>query len=308
VGAPFGSLPKRVTVVEVGPRDGLQNEHTSIPTPVKVAFVNALSEAGLPVIEVTSFVRPEFIPQLADADAVMRAIIHKPGVRYPVLVPNERGFDRAISAGAHEIALFTAASESFAKANINATIAQSLERFKPVVKRARKMDIRVRAYVSTCFGCPYEGHVPPQAVLRVTGQLIDLGVDEISIGDTIGVATPMQVAELCALLLQRVDLGRLALHFHDTRGTALANVVAGIASGIAIFDSSAGGLGGCPYAPGAAGNLATEDLIYMLDGMKIETGVNLDAVVRASQLIAAQLDHPLTSKYFQAATCASASR
>jgi hydroxymethylglutaryl-CoA lyase len=308
VSAPLGSLPKRVTVVEVGPRDGLQNEHLSIPTSVKVAFVNALSEAGLPVIEVTSFVRSDSIPQLADAEAVMHAIIRKPGVRYSVLVPNERGFERALNAGALEIALFTAASESFAKANINATIAQSLERFKPVVKRAREMGIRVRAYVSTCFGCPYEGRVPPQAVLRVTEQLIALGVDEISIGDTIGVATPLQVAELCALLLQKVDSRRLALHFHDTRGTALANVVAGLQSGIAIFDSSAGGLGGCPYAPGAAGNLATEDLIYMLDGMNIESGVNLDGVVRASQLIAAQLDHPLTSKYFQAATSASALR
>jgi hydroxymethylglutaryl-CoA lyase len=213
-----------------------------------------------------------------------------------------------MAAGVHEIALFTAASESFAKANINATIAESLGRFAPVVRLARQRDIRVRAYVSTSFGCPYEGAVAPRAVLRVVEQLLDLGVDEVSIGDTIGVATPGQVAHLCFVLLQRVDAGRLALHFHDTRGTALANVVSGLQSGIAIFDSSAGGLGGCPYAPGAAGNLATEDLIYMLNGMGITTGVNLDGVVRASQLIAAQLDHPLTSKYFQAATAASVSR
>ena len=300
--AAFSSLPKRVTVVEVGPRDGLQNEAVSIPTAVKVAFVNALSDAGLPAIEVTSFVRPESIPQLADAEDVMQSIDRKPGVRYPVLVPNERGFDRAVSAGANEIALFTAASESFAQHNINATIAQSIERFTPVVERAKKMDMRVRGYVSTAFGCPYEGQVEPQAVLDVVHKLLELGVDEISVGDTIGVATPTQVAQVCALLLRTVGAGRLALHFHDTRGTALANVVAGLLSGIAIFDSSAGGLGGCPYAPGAAGNLATEDLIYMLDGMGIQTGVDLDRVVQASLLIAAHLDHPLTSKYFQAAT------
>lgn len=298
----FASLPKRVTVVEVGPRDGLQNERASVPTAVKVAFVDALSDAGLSVIEVTSFVRPDSIPQLADAEDVMRSIDRKPGVRYPVLVPNERGFERAMSAGAHEIAVFTAASESFAKHNINATIAESIQRFAPVVKRAKTKDVRVRGYVSTCFGCPYEGHVKPQAVVDVTQQLLTLGVDEISIGDTIGVATPTQVAQLCALLLRTVDAGRLALHFHDTRGTALANVIAGLQSGIAIFDSSAGGLGGCPYAPGAAGNLATEDLIYMLDGMGIETAVELDRVVQASLLIAAHLDHALTSKYFQAAT------
>ncbi len=300
--AAFSSLPKRVSVVEVGPRDGLQNEGTSIPTAVKVAFVNALSDAGLPTIEVTSFVRPDSIPQLTDAEDVMQSIDRKPGVRYPVLVPNERGFDRAVSAGANEIALFTAASESFAQHNINATIAQSIERFTPVVERAKKMDMRVRGYVSTAFGCPYEGQVEPQAVLDVVHKLLELGVDEISVGDTIGVATPTQVAQVCALLLRTVGAGRLALHFHDTRGTALANVVAGLLSGIAIFDSSAGGLGGCPYAPGAAGNLATEDLIYMLDGMGIQTGVDLDRVVQASLLIAAHLDHPLTSKYFQAAT------
>ncbi|HXN08380.1 MAG TPA: hydroxymethylglutaryl-CoA lyase [Candidatus Acidoferrales bacterium] len=299
--AVFRSLPKRVTVVEVGPRDGLQNERTLIPTDVKVRFVDALSDAGLPVIEVTSFVNPKAIPQLADAEDVLRAIARKPGVRYPVLVPNERGFERALIAGAHEIAVFTAASETFNKHNINATIAESIERFKPVVEGAKKHQMRVRGYVSTCFGCPYEGAVKPAAVLEVVAKLLALGIDEISISDTIGVATPRQVAELCALLLQKIDAGRLALHLHDTRGTALANVVAGLQSGVAIFDSSAGGLGGCPYAPGAAGNLATEDLIYMLDGMGIETGVSLDKVVRASALLATQLDHPMTSKYYQAA-------
>lgn len=304
----FASLPNRVTIVEVGPRDGLQNEHASIPTAVKVAFINALSDAGLPVIEATSFVRADAIPQLADAEDVMRAIERKPGVRYPVLVPNLRGFERAASAGAHEVALFTAASESFAKANINATIAESLERFKPVVEAAKARQMRVRAYVSTCFGCPYEGAVRPQAVLDVVERLLALGVDEISLGDTIGVATPGDVVALCALVLERVDAGRLALHFHDTRGTALANVIAGLQSGIAIFDASAGGLGGCPYAPGAAGNVATEDLIYMLDGMGIRTGVDLGRVVQATRLIAAHLDHAPTSKYYQAVTSSSASR
>jgi hydroxymethylglutaryl-CoA lyase len=306
--APLLSLPKRVTVVEVGPRDGLQNERRNVPTAVKVAFVDALSAAGLPVIEATSFVRPDSIPQLADADEVMRRIQRRPGVRYPVLVPNERGFDRAAAAGAHEIALFTAASESFCKANINATIAESIERFVPVAARAHALGMRVRAYVSTCFGCPFEGAVDPHAVERVVGKLLDIGADEISVGDTIGVATPRQVVEVCSLLLPSAGAGRLALHFHDTRGTALANVIAGMECGVAIFDASAGGLGGCPYAPGAAGNLATEDVIYMLDGMGIETGVQLAGVVAASQLIAAELDHALTSKYYQAAMSARASR
>lgn len=298
----FASLPKRVTVVEVAPRDGLQNEHALIPTEVKVRFIDALSDAGLPVVEATSFVSPKAIPQLADADDVLRAITRKPGVRYPVLVPNERGFERAEAAGAHEIAVFTAASATFNKHNINASIAESIKRFEPVVARAKSSQMRVRGYVSTCFGCPYEGRIAPEAVIDVVDRLIALGVDEISIGDTIGVATPNEVADLSQRLIQRVEAGRLALHLHDTRGTALANVVAGLQAGVAIFDSSAGGLGGCPYAPGASGNVATEDLIYMLDGMGIETGVSLEKVVSASRLLAPHLDHPLPSKYYQAAT------
>ena len=300
----FSSLPKRVTVVEVGPRDGLQNEHASVPTAVKVAFIDALSQAGLAVIEATSMVSPSAIPQLADGQEVLRGIHRRTGVRYPVLVPNLRGFERALEAGAQEIAVFTAASESFNRHNINATIAESIDRFRPVVEGARKHQLRVRGYISTAFGCPYEGPVRPSAVVAVMENLVGLGVDEVSIGDTIGVATPGQVADLCEVLLRSIDAGRLALHFHDTRGTALANVVAGLQSGIAIFDASAGGLGGCPYAPGASGNLATEDLIYMLDGMSIETGVSLDGVVRASSLIASVLDHPLPSKYYQAAIAA----
>jgi hydroxymethylglutaryl-CoA lyase len=298
----FASLPKRVTIVEVGPRDGLQNERALIPTPQKVRFINALSDAGLPVIEATSFVSPKAIPQLSDADEVVRSIARRTGVRYPVLVPNERGLERALAAGADEIAVFTAASETFNRHNINASIAESLARFAPVVSRAKREAVRVRAYISTSFGCPYEGPIRPEAVASVADRLLQLGVDELSIGDTIGVATPNQVVELCEQLLKRIDIGRLALHLHDTRGTALANVVAGLQVGIAIFDSSAGGLGGCPYAPGAAGNLATEDLVYMLDGMGIETGVSLEKVVAASSLLAPQLDHPLTSKYYQAAT------
>lgn len=295
-------LPTRVTLVEVGPRDGLQNEASVVPTPMKIAYIDALSAAGLPIVEATSFVDPRWIPQLADADEVMRGIDRRPGVRYPVLVPNAKGMERALAAGARDVAVFTAASETFNKRNINASVAESLERFKPVVTLARGHDIRVRGYVSTAFGCPYEGKIAPTAVLDVSRRLIDLGVDEVSIGDTIGVATPTQVVDVCGLLRQHIDVGRLAMHFHDTRGTALANVMAALELGIAIFDSSSGGFGGCPYAPGAAGNLATEDLLYMLDGMGIETGVSLDGVVAATTLIAATLGHAPTSKYYQAAT------
>ncbi len=296
----FASLPKRVTIVEVAPRDGLQNEAAVISTQAKVRFIDALSDAGFPVVEVTSFVSARSIPQLADAQDVLRAIARKAGVRYPVLVPNMKGFERAREAGATDIAIFTAASETFNRRNINAGILESIERYQPVVRCAKEEHIGVRGYISTSFGCPYEGEIAPTAVLDVAQHLIDMGVDEISIGDTIGVATPNDVIELCEVLLRRIAAGRLALHLHDTRGTALANVLAGMQAGIAIFDSSAGGLGGCPYAPGAAGNLASEDLLYMLEGMGIETGVSLPAVVAASASLAGQLNHPLTSKYFQA--------
>lgn len=298
----FRSLPTRVTLVEVGPRDGLQNEARVVPTATKIAYINALSAAGLPVIEATSFVDPRWIPQLADADEVMRGIERLVGVRYPVLVPNARGMVRALAARAREVAVFTAASETFNKHNINATIGESIERFVPVVALARERNVRVRGYVSTAFGCPYEGAIAPKAVLDVSRRLVDIGIDEVSIGDTIGIATPNQVVEVCELLKQHIDVGRLAMHFHDTRGTALANVVAALELGIAIFDASSGGLGGCPYAPGAAGNLATEDLLYLLHGLGIETGVSLEGVVAATRLIAGSLDHAPTSKYYQAAT------
>ena len=303
---PFDAAPKRVTIVEVGPRDGLQNEKTEIPTDVKVRFIDALSDSGLPVIETTSFVSPASIPQLADAEAVMCGIKRKPGVRYPVLVPNERGLERALAAGANEIAVFTAASEEFNRRNINASVDESIRRFVPVLERAKRELMRVRGYISMSFGSPFDETISPDRVVEVAAQLDDLGVDEISIGDTIGVATPIQVADLISKLVKRIEVGRLAMHFHDTRGTALANVVSALECGIAIFDSSAAGLGGCPYAPGASGNLATEDLLYMLDGMGIETGASLEKVYAASSLIAQALDHPPTSKYYVARAAASA--
>ncbi|HEY6147100.1 MAG TPA: hydroxymethylglutaryl-CoA lyase, partial [Thermoanaerobaculia bacterium] len=247
-------LPDRVTVYEVGPRDGLQNESESLPVPTKIEFVDRLTEAGLPAIEVGSFVSPKSIPQLADTDEVYRRIHRKSGVRYPALVPNVRGLERAMACGVLEIAVFTAASETFNRRNINAGVDESIERFRPVVARAGEERIRVRGYVSTAFGCPFEGPVSPEAVREVVHKLLDLPVDEISLGDTIGVATPSDVYDVVETLYESgVTRGVLALHFHDTRGTALANVYAGLECGITTFDSSAGGLGGCPYAPGAAG-------------------------------------------------------
>jgi hydroxymethylglutaryl-CoA lyase len=297
----LGALPSQVTVVEVGPRDGLQNEHGIVPTEAKIAYIDLLSAAGLPVIEATSFVSPRAIPQLADAAEVMRGIQRRPGVRYTALVPNLRGMEAALASGLREVAVFTGASETFVQHNINCSIAESIERFTPVVERAREAGVRVRGYISTVFGCPYEGKVAPAAVVRVAAQLLALGVDELSLGDTIGVATPNQVVEMVGLVGASVPLDRLALHFHDTRGTALANVLAGLEAGVTIFDSSAGGLGGCPYAPGASGNLSTEDLLYMLHGMGIRTGVDLDAVVAASRYLAGVLGRIPTSRYYQAA-------
>src|SRR5579875_576011 len=303
----LSSLPRAVRVVEVGPRDGLQNEKVQIPTEQKIQFINLLSEAGLPVIEATSFVSPRAIPQLADATAVMAGITRRPAVVYPVLVPNMKGMERALAAGVRAIAVFTAASESFTQHNINTTIAQSLENFRPVIALAKQEGIATRGYISTVFGCPYEGRVDPQAVRRVAHALLEMGVDELSLGDTIGVATPNQVIEILGLLMEQDQIAaeKLAVHFHDTRGTALANVLMALQMGIFIIDSSAGGLGGCPYAPGAAGNLATEDLLYMLHGMGIQTGVDLEKVVAATSFIAPYLGHVPTSKYYQAAlaTC-----
>jgi isopropylmalate/homocitrate/citramalate synthase len=300
----FESLPRRVRVVEVGPRDGLQNEKAQIPTAEKIRFIDLLSAAGFGTVEATSFVSPKAIPQLADASEVMAGITRRAGVSYPVLVPNQKGMERALAAGVRSVAVFTAASETFTRHNINATIAESIENFRLVVEMARSAGVPVRGYISTVFGCPYEGAVPPAKVLEVTERLLELGVDELSLGDTIGVATPNQVVEVVTLLTRQMPLGKLALHFHDTRGTALANVLTGLQLGVTTFDSSAGGLGGCPYAPGAAGNLATEDLLYMLHGLGIETGIDLEKVVEATSFIAAFLGHAPTSKYWQAATAA----
>jgi len=294
------SVPRRVTVVEVGPRDGLQNEAAPVTVDDRVAFCNRLLDAGLKVVEVGAFVSPRWVPQMAGSDEVVRRVGRRPGAKTPVLVPNRRGFEQAREAGVKEIAVFTAASETFNQKNINATIDESFQRFAEFVPDAVKEGFWVRGYVSTCFGCPYEGKVKPQSVVEVARRLLEIGCHEISIGDTIGVGVPSQVTDVMGRLKEAAPAGALAVHFHDTRGTALANVLAALETGIATVDSSAGGLGGCPYAPGASGNLATEDLLYMLHGMSIETGVDLPAVAAASRAIAPRLGHPLPSRYLQA--------
>ena len=281
--------PARVTVVEVGPRDGLQNEAAIVPIAAKVRFIEMLAAAGLPVVEATSFVHPAAVPQLADADQVLPAIARRPGVRYPVLVPNVRGMERAIAAGADAVAVFTAASEAFAQANIRMTIAESLEAFSPVLAAARAAGMWTRGYVSTAFGCPYQGEVDPAAVADVAVALDELGCDQISVGDTIGVAEPDDVGRVLSPLLERVPAERLALHLHDTRGRAIDNAGAGLNLGITTFDASASGLGGCPFAPGAPGNLATETLVSWLHGLGIETGVDEPALLEASAYIRSQL-------------------
>jgi isopropylmalate/homocitrate/citramalate synthase len=278
-----------VTVVEVGPRDGLQNEPVTLPADVKVRFIEMLADAGLPVVEATSFVHPAAVPQLADADEVLPRIRRRPGVRYPVLVPNMRGLERAVAAGADAVAVFTAASEAFASANINMTIAQSLEAFAPVLAAARERGMWTRGYVSTAFGCPYQGAVEPSAVVEVAVALAGLGCDQVSVGDTIGVAQPDDVERVVSPLLERMAAERLALHLHDTRGRAIENAEAGLRLGVTTFDSSTAGLGGCPFAPGAPGNLATETLVAWLHGQSIETGVDESALADAAAYIRAQL-------------------
>lgn len=311
------TIPRSVRIVEVGPRDGLQNEEATVSTDVKVEFIDLLGRSGLRDIEVTSFVSPRAIPRLADAAEVLTRIELRPGVRYPVLIPNLKGLQRwleiaqSLPASNLAISLFTAASETFNQKNINSGVEESLENFALVMRRLEEASLSnnggegsqrpfVRAYISTAFVCPYEGEIDPDKVEWVASELLGLGVDELSIGDTIGAATPAQVVTLTERLLPTVGRERLAMHFHDTRGTALANVLAALQMGVATFDSSAGGLGGCPYAPGAAGNLATEDLVYMLDGMGIETGVKLADVACASRFISDAIDHPLPSKEFRA--------
>ncbi|MDQ2680549.1 MAG: hydroxymethylglutaryl-CoA lyase [Candidatus Eremiobacteraeota bacterium] len=294
------SVPTFVKVCEMGARDGLQNESVIVSAADKIAYIDLLSESGLPMIEATSFVSPKAIPQLADSTEVFTGIVKRPGVRYPVLVPNMRGLERAKAAGVDSIAVFTAASEVFTKRNINMTIAESIDTFRNVVTAAKADGMWVRGYVSTAFGSPFGDTVSPERVVEVSVSLMELGCDELSVGDTIGVGVPSQVDELVPLLRKSISLEKIAMHFHDTRGTALANVHAALQHGIAIFDSSAGGLGGCPYAPGATGNLGTEDLLYMLHGMNIETGVDLGKVRTASRYIAGIVKHDLTSKAYQA--------
>ncbi len=298
--------PVPLAVVEVGPRDGLQNEAARLSTADKIAFIDRLSRAGLPVIEVTAFVSPKWVPQMADATEVLAGITRRPGTRYTALVPNQRGLERAVEAGVTEVAVFAAASETFSHRNINKSIDASLDVYQAVIRDATAAGLRVRGYLSTAFGCPFEGDVSVTRVVDLTMRLLDMGVFEIAVSDTIGVAHPGQVRRVLTALIARLAPEKIALHFHDTRGTALANVLAAIDFGIRTFDSSAGGLGGCPYAPGAAGNLATEDLLYLVDGLGFDTGVDIDAVFNASTALEPALGHPLPSRYVQARRATSA--
>ncbi len=292
--------PARVTLVEVGPRDGLQNEPAPVPTEIKIGLIERLAESGLSVIEATSFVSPKRVPQLADAAQVMAGIARRPGVRYPVLVPNMKGLEAALAAGAREIAVFGAASETFSQRNINCGIDESLARFAPVCAAAKERGMRLRGYVSCVLGCPYEGAVAPEAVARVARALADLGCEEISLGDTVGVGTPARARAMVEAVAAAVPVERLAVHFHDTYGQALANIFAVLPLGIAVIDSAVAGLGGCPYAPGATGNVATEDVLYMLNGLGIETGVDLDLLARAGWFICDALGRAPASRVSRA--------
>jgi len=294
------TVPKKVRIVEVGPRDGLQNEAAVVPATVKIELIERLTAAGLPAIEATAFVSPKWVPQMADNAQVMAGIRKKPGVAYPVLVPNMQGFEAALAAGAKEIAVFGAASEAFSRKNINCSIAESLARFEPVARAARQHGLALRGYISCVAGCPYQGAVAPQAVAAVAAELERMGCYEISLGDTIGVGTPGKIQAMIAEVAKTVPLAKLAAHFHDTYGQALANLYAALELGIASVDSSVAGLGGCPYAKGASGNVATEDVVYMLDGLGIETGVDLDKVYEAGRFICRQLDREPSSKVAQA--------
>lgn len=289
-------MTERIKIVEVGPRDGLQNEKSLVPTNTKLQLIHRLAEAGLPVVEATSFVSPKWIPQLADAGELMPMIERQNGVEYPVLVPNEKGLQRALAAGAREFAVFTAASDAFNRKNINCDIDESLQRIAPVVQQARSEGLPVRGYVSTVLGCPYQGEVAVADVVRVSEALVALGCEEISLGDTIGVGTPVKARAMLMACAEAVGMERLAVHFHDTRGTALANVFACIEAGVRIVDASVSGLGGCPYARGASGNLATEDLVYLLHGMGMETGVDLEALTDTARWISNELGREPGSK------------
>ncbi len=289
-------LPKRVRIVEVGPRDGLQNEPEIVPAEIKIGLIDRLGEAGLPAIEATSFVSPKWVPRMADAPQVMAGIARKPGVSYPVLVPNMKGLEGAMAAGATEIAIFAAATEAFSQKNTNCSIDESFERFEPVVKAALDADLKVRGYVSVVLACPYEGEVDALAVVPVARRLYEMGCYEVSLGDTTGAGTPVKTQRLIEALARHVPVNKLAGHFHDTFGQALANILASMEMGVAVFDSSVSGLGGCPYSPGATGNVATEDVVYMLDGMGIETGVKMQQLLVASEYICDFLKRPTASR------------
>jgi hydroxymethylglutaryl-CoA lyase len=295
----MGKWPTRVTIKEVGPRDGLQNEKTQIATEDKIAWINQLSKTGLTYIEITSFVHPKWIPQLADALEVAAGIERVPGVTYAALVPNQKGLEKALAAQIDEVCVFMSASETHNRKNINKSIEETFPVLEEVVKTAKQEGKTVRGYVSTVFGCPYEGNVPVEQVIRVSERLFAMGIDELSLGDTIGVATPKQVQEVLEAVLQRFPKEKLAMHFHDTRGTALANILVSLEMGITTFDSSLGGLGGCPYAPGASGNVATDDLIYMLHGMDIATGIDVEQLTEAALFIRDKIGRPLSSRYLQ---------
>ena len=297
----FDELPPEVMVYEVAPRDGLQNEARLIPTVDKVALINALSQTGLRAIEITSFVNPKWIPQLADAAEVARRIERRPGITYSALVPNRQGLDAALGVGMTEVAVFLSASETHNKKNVNKTIAGTLEAFRETVPPALAAGLKVRAYVSTVYGCPYEGPVDPARALELCQALRALGCYQISLGDTIGVANPRQVRDVLSRVLAETPPEAVAVHFHDTRGTALANILVAVEMGITTVDSALGGLGGCPYAPGASGNVATEDVVYMLEGMGIRTGVDLDRLIDCSRLASSLVGHDVPSKYYQAA-------
>ena len=291
--------PSHVRIVEVGPRDGLQNEKAIVPLDAKVKFIEMLSDTGLQTIEAGAFVSPKWVPQMVDTAEVLRAILKRNNVSYPVLVPNEKGMEAAIAAGVTEIAVFAAASESFSQKNINCSIAESLERFKPVIAAAKANNIKVRGYVSCVLGCPYEGEIAPAAAAKVAKSLFDIGCYEISLGDTIGTGTPVKTRLMLQAVREVVPVAATAVHFHDTYGQALANILIALEEGICVVDSATAGLGGCPYAQGASGNVSTEDVLYMLDGMGIQTGVDLSKVAAAGRFIAQTLEKPLVSKVGQ---------
>jgi hydroxymethylglutaryl-CoA lyase len=290
------TLPSRVKIVEVGPRDGLQNEPQSVPTSVKIELIDRLTDAGLPAVEATAFVSPKWVPQMADNAEVMAGIRRKRGTAYPVLVPNIKGFEAALASGVEEVAVFAAASQAFSQKNINCSIAESLERFRPVTDAAKEHGIRVRGYLSCVLGCPYEGEVSAEAVASVAERLWQMGCYEVSLSDTIGTGTPGKAKAMIEASARRVPLQALAAHYHDTYGQALANIHASLECGVAVFDSSIAGLGGCPYAKGATGNVATEDVVYMLNGLGIETGIDLDKLLDAAEFICGVLGRPTNSK------------